>query len=136
MSNQEHGQRTSDNESESRRSAQDDILVAALAAGQSYRQAGNQAGLDKRTVARRMKEPQFIKRVRDRRREYVDAVDGQLAMRGRNAVEAISECLDDPDPRVRLAAARLILSVGIKSRNQNELERELMEIRAILAEGS
>jgi len=122
-------------EAQSRRAAKDEIIVAALAAGRSYREAGDKAGVDKRTVARRMAQSDFAERVRHRRSEFVAATDGRLAREGPNAADTIAASLDDPDPRVRLSAARLLLSLGIRSSTQNELERELTEIRQML-EGS
>ena len=100
-------------EAQSRRAVKDEIIVAALAAGRSYREAGDKAGVDKRTVARRMAQPDYAERVRHRRSEFVAATDGRLAREGPNAADTIAACLDDPDPRVRLSAARLLLRLGI-----------------------
>ena len=82
-------------EAEARRSAQDEILLEALASGRTYTEAGELAGVSDRTVARRIAEPAFARLVRDRRDEQVQTVAGQLSTMANTAVMAIASCLDD-----------------------------------------
>lgn len=111
------------------REAQDEILVDALATGVSYEAAAELAGCSGRTVARRMADPEFARRVSKRRGERVVATAGQLTSLSSEAVETIRGCLDDESPRVRLAAAKALLDLGAKYRNTHDLEVEIAEIR-------
>ena len=119
----------------SRRAAQNEIIIAALAVGSTYAEAGAQAGVDERTIARRMQEPEFARAVDDRRREHAVEVAGRLSSLGPRAISTIEDLLDDPSPRIRLAAAKLLLELGLKVRTLNEIERDLAEIRQLLAGG-
>ena len=118
----------------SRREANDEILIAALAAGRNYADAAELAGVDRRTVCRRMQLPEFARRVSEGRREHAVMVSGHLASSSPRAVETIVACLDDDDSRVRLAAAKLLVEMDLRARSINDIERELTEIRQLLAE--
>lgn len=104
-------------EGTSRRTAQDEMIVAALAAGFTYEQAGQRANLSGRTVARRMSDPSFARQVADRRGEHIVATAGQLTALSSEAVEAIRSCLEDPSARTRLVAAKLVLDLSLRFRN-------------------
>ena len=121
-------------ESTSRREAKDAIIIAALAAGRNYREAAELAGVDRRTVCRRMQVPEFARRVSEGRDEHAVVVSGGLASSTPRAVSTIVDCLDDESPKVRLAAAKLLLEMDLKARRVNEMERDIAEIRLLLAE--
>lgn len=125
----------SNREFDDRRSAQDELLVAALAAGQSYAEAGDLAGISSRTVARRMSEVAFARRVADRRGEQVVAIAGRISSLTFEAIEAVRECLADSDARTRLAAARLLLDWALKFRRGEDLALAVAEIRQHLGLG-
>jgi hypothetical protein len=116
-------------EAESRRLVQDETIAAALATGRTYEEAGVLAGVSERTVARRMADPTFARTVAERRGQQVQVISGQLSSIADKAVKAVSECLDDADPRTRLAAGRLVLDLVLKFRHQNDLELAVAEIR-------
>ena len=48
---------------------------------------------------------------------------------GAEAIEAVRSCLTDPSPRHRLAAAKLVLDLGLRFRNNQDLELAMTEIR-------
>ena len=123
-------------ESTSRREAKDAIIIAALAAGRNYREAAEEAGVDRRTVCRRLQLPEFARRVSEARAEHAVVVSGGLASSSPRAVETIVACLDDESPKIRLAAAKLLLEMDLKARRINEIERDLAEIRQLLAGGA
>jgi len=120
---------TEQTELAARRSGQDEILVAALASGRSYAEAGKLADVSARTVARRMAEPAFARLVRDRRDEEVQCVAGQLSAMAGTAVMSIASCLEDEQAKTRLAAAKLVLELVLKFRHQHHLEVDVAEIR-------
>lgn len=116
----------------SRRDAQDDLVIAGLAGGLSYDQAGSLAHVSGRTVARRMQDPVFARRVADRRGEQVVALAGVVTSLSSEAVAAIRSCLEDDSPRVRMAAGKLILDLVIRFRHGYDLEASIAEIRGHL----
>lgn len=122
----------SHDESVSRRAGQDELIVAALAAGHSYAEAGQLAGCSARTIARRMSNPGFARLVADRRGEVVVSVTGRLTSLAAEAVEAIRSGLADESVRTRIAAGRLILDLTHKYRHGSDLEIDVAEIRAHL----
>ena len=116
-------------EDQQRRAAQDDILVEALASGHSYREAGELAGVNARTVARRMTDQEFVRRVSDRRGERVAEVTGKLVSASSDAVRVIHEqCLEAERPADRLRAAQLLLSLSVRFRHEHELEERLRAV--------
>lgn len=129
MASKEH------DDSVSRRAARDEVIIAALASGMSYEQAGEVAGCSGRTVSRRMDEAGFARRVSKRRGERVVAAAGQLTSLSDEAIDAIRGCLEDEDPRVKLAAAKTLLDLAVKFRNSHDLEVEIDEIRQHLGMG-
>lgn len=77
-------------EAQGRRVHQDELVVAALAGGRCYEEAGAAAGVSARTVRRRMAEPAFAAAVSARRGERVAAVTGQLVAAGSDAITVIT----------------------------------------------
>lgn len=86
-------------ETESRREAKDELIITALATGVSYEKAGEVAGCSGRTVARRMEDAGFSRRVSKRRGGRVVEAAGQLTSLSDEAIGAIRDCLEDEDPR-------------------------------------
>lgn len=116
-------------EGAARRAGQDEVLVAALAAGRTYEVAGELAGVSGRTVARRMAEPAFAREVAARRSEQVQTLAGLLTSLSSAAVAAVASCLEDEDPKTRLAAVKLILDHGPKLHHQLGVATDVAEIR-------
>jgi hypothetical protein len=119
-------------EAEDRRSAQDELIVAALAAGSTYENAGEVSGTSTRTVARRMSDPAFARRVTERRAEQVHMITGQLTSLGSEAIAALRTCLTDEKASVRVSAVKVALELGLRFRHQNDLELQVAEIRGHL----
>ncbi|MEX2250616.1 MAG: hypothetical protein WD895_00930 [Acidimicrobiia bacterium] len=116
-------------EGSSRREAQDEILVEWLAAGRSYVEAGDLAGCSGRTVARRMEDAGFARRVADRRGERVVSVAGQLTSLGSEAVDVIRASMHGDSESIRLSAAKTLLDMAVRFRSAHDLELEIAEIR-------
>jgi hypothetical protein len=88
----------------------DEIVVAALAAGMSYRQAGSAAGLSERTVRRRMGESAFRARVAEQREEHAERVRGLLLNAAPAAAATLATLAAEAESEsVRLGAARATL---------------------------
>ena len=106
----------------------DDLIVEALASGRSQSEAAQLAHLSKRTVARRMSDPEFAARVSRRRGDVVAELAGRLTGLTEDAITAIGEVLMSGTPGDRLRAARLVITGVVALRRDGELEDRLREI--------
>jgi hypothetical protein len=100
----------------------DSLVAVALASGLSLNAAAEQAGVCRKTVERRLADPAFRREVAEFRGQLIAAALGRLADNMTRAADAVAALLDDPDPRLRLRAARTLFNSGLRLRN---LEAEL-----------
>src|SRR3954464_8575927 len=103
------------------RSGGDVVLVAALAGGATYEDAAKQAGVSERTVRRRLDDPAFKRQVDEARAEILSQATARLTGAALDAVEALRGLLGSELDFARLGAARAILEVGAKYREQLDL---------------
>lgn len=95
----------------------DELVVAALAAGASYAEAGKAAGISKATVARRMSEPAFRGQVIEAREQMIDQVRGALSDAAPAAAAALMVLAADASSEsVRLGAASRLLDLVLRRR--------------------
>ena len=99
----------------------DAALVAALAAGRTAQDAAREAGVSERTVYRRLDDPAFKRQVDEARAEMLARAVAMLTSASVEAVETLRGLLGSPMDFARLAAARAILEVGHKYREQLDL---------------
>ena len=111
-----------------------EALAGFLAAGLSQVDAATRAGVSTRTVARRLADPAFRRRVQELRAEMLARTSGLLADSGAEAVEALRELLKGESPQARLGAARAILENLIRVRDATEVEERLAAIEERLAQ--
>ena len=109
-------------------------LVIALAAGMSRGAAAAQAGVSERTVYRRLDDAFFRARVRAQRDDLIRTAIGRLCDAGVDAAETLRSIAVDPGApsASRVAAARAILELGAKLREQ-ELADRVSALEAALA---
>lgn len=92
----------------------DDLLVAALASGRSYREAGAAAGVSERTVRRRMADPGFRGKVVELRGAEIDRIRGLILREAPAAVAALSDLAAHAESEsARLGAAKAVLALGL-----------------------
>jgi len=116
-------------ESAARRSALDEVLVAELARGRSYEEAGHAVGWSARTVGRRMRDPVFRRRVTEMRAAWSSELTGRLLDRGTDAIDVIyDEARTAERSTDRLRAAAMLLQFGHRFRQTDELEHRLRAI--------
>jgi hypothetical protein len=107
----------------------DDILAAALAAGQTYAKAGEKVGLSERSVQNRMSNPDFRDRVSALKGRAVARAVAVLTTNMSAAALVIAELMATAEEdRDRLAAAKELISLGLKARSQEELEKQVAEL--------
>jgi hypothetical protein len=103
------------------RSGGEGALVAALAAGASHRAAAKQAGISERTLRRRLTDPDFRKAIEAARAELVSRAVAKLTAASTEAADTLRRLLYSDLDFARLAAARSILELGAKYREQEDL---------------
>ena len=113
----------------------DAALIAALAGGATMADAARAAGVGERTVYRRLQTPAFRARVIAARADLVERAAARLADAAGAAVTTLGELLvAGTPPAVRLGAARAVLELGLRLREQQEIEERLAALEAALAE--
>jgi hypothetical protein len=110
----------------------DDALIGALLGGAAVEEA---AGLSRRTARRRLAEPTFREALTEARQARLARVVEVLAAGSIAAVNTLVELLGPATPAsVRHAAARTILEVDERRRQQAEVEDRLAAIDSQLAQ--
>ncbi len=117
-----------------RSGTKDDIIAAALAAGRTYREAGEAAGVSERTVRRRLQEPRFAAQVKQEQAMLVKRVADGLAGSALAAVETLqSLLLPASPPVVRCRAAQAILSSSRTWRDAADSEDRIVQLEKSVA---
>jgi hypothetical protein len=83
----------------------DDLLADALVRGATQTEAAAELGISTKTVSRRLHDPRFRKRLRDRLAAERAAMDARRAMLEREAVDTLRELNATGPPPVRCRAA-------------------------------
>lgn len=91
------------------RKGDDQLLVELLALGSTHHQAGSELGISARTVARRRREPDIARAIRERRGDVVSEVAGQLTGLARQAMTVLADELESDDARIRMGASKAVL---------------------------
>ena len=112
----------------------DDALLLALACGATVEKAAQQVGLSERTVYRRLREPDFRRRLQAVRTDMVQRSAGMLTAAAMEAVKTLLALQGASTPAaVRLGAARAVLEIGIKLREVADLDQRLAALEEQMA---
>ena len=114
------------------RHAADEHLAAHLAAGLTLAQAAAKAGVSVRTARRRQKLPEFRRRVDELKAEAVGRAVSILGRSMTGAAAVLAQLLRSADEKTQLHAAKEIIGLGLKARQQTDLERRMDELEAAL----
>ncbi len=114
------------------RAAADEILVGYLARGFTKAQAARATGVGVRTVFRRLSDPAFAARVRESRKELLDAAVGRLTAAAADAALTLA-ALVVPNAAVsektKVAASKGVIEMLSRLRSTVELADEVAELR-------
>ena len=111
-----------------------DVLLLALACGASVEAAASQAGLSPRTVYRRLATPGFRSQLSGLRADLVQRATGMLSAATLEAVKTLISLQEaTTSAAVRLGAARTIIELGLKLREEGELSGRLAALEAAIA---
>ena len=112
----------------------DSALLTALATGATVEQASRMTGVSEATVRRRLKDQDFQRRLAELKRDAVNSAMTALGAVALRAVTALTELLGGgTPPTVRLGAARAILELGARLREERDIEGRLQQVEAELA---
>ena len=104
----------------------DEVLIEALGRGSTQAEASKLAGCAVRTVARRLDDPQFVRRVDVFRDALLEAGAAKLGDLIGLATSTLRELLaDDVPPQIRLGSAKTVLDASLKLRDSLLLEKRL-----------
>lgn len=109
----------------------DPALIAAIASGLTAEQAGERAGVSVRTVHRRLSGPAFRQEVADARAAMVDRAVGQMADAATAAASTLRTLLGAEAESVRLGAARSIIELGARLREEGDLAERLRRLEEV-----
>jgi hypothetical protein len=108
-------------------------LVLALACGATPESAAQKAGLSLRTVYRRLAQPLFREQVHQMRTEMVRRAAGLFTAAGMASLKTFTTLQESASSEaVRLGAARAIIELGCKLRENVELTERLAALEARL----
>jgi transposase len=111
------------------------LLVMLLAKGATVAQAARHAGVSERTVYRRRQQPEFqarIDAIQDETLQRVADLITKAAQEGIHSLVALQQDTTTP-PSVRRAAARDILDLGPRLREDSNLEKRLAALENSLS---
>ena len=111
----------------------DSTLVMALAAGGTVEAAAKAADVSETTAYRRQREPAFRQRVAEVRDEMVSRAVARLSATSTLAADCLRELLKAQSETVRLGAARAILELGSRLREQEDLVERIAALERELA---
>lgn len=111
----------------------DHQLLLALACGASVENAARQCGLSESTARRRLKTPEFAKELQEIRAGMVERTSATLTAVGAEAVKALVSLLAaTTPPPVRLGAARTVLELGIRFRENADFGPRLAALEEVM----
>ena len=112
----------------------DQMLLVAMACGATVEAAALKAGLSQATVYRRMQGPDFQKRLQQVQSDMVKRASGTLTAAATEAIRTLLALLQSSNPAaVRLGAARAIIDLGVKLRENAEVEERLQALEERLS---
>jgi hypothetical protein len=111
-------------------------LQIALASGKNIKLAAEEAGLCRRTVERKLAQPNFRRRVAQLRQQFIGLASGRMADNMAAAADQLVALLAHDDPRLRLRAARNLIVLGIRLRDSVDLSDRIRDVEAELARKS
>ena len=103
-------------------------LIEDLARGTAVTEAARRSGLGRRTVHRRLEEPEFRARVARARRDMIQGATEGLAGAAESAVETLTRLLEAESDSVKLGAARAILDGVLRFREAEVLAERVRKL--------
>lgn len=106
----------------------DDLIVVALARGDTFVAAGRAVGVSVSTVRRRMADPAFRARVSRARGALVDEAAGQASAALTRAISTLTQLLSSRNESVALGAASRLIDTVLRLREHVEIEERITSL--------
>lgn len=118
-----------------KKKAQDTLLITLLAKGATVAQAARQADVSERTVYRRRQQPDFQARIDAIQDETLRRAADILTRAAQEGIHSLVSLLQDPatPANVRRAAARDVIDLGPRLREEANLEKRLAALENALS---
>jgi hypothetical protein len=114
--------------------ATNETLIAHLAAGNSWDAVVQLTGVSKATIARRMRDPKFRRKVREARAIVLERTLGLIAEGSVEAGIVLRNLLvNSTSERTKLGAARILLGAEAKFRETEELKADVEDLKEQVA---
>lgn len=114
-----------------KRKVDDKTLLSLCLTGKTQTQIAKELGMTKAQISRRVNTEQFQAMLSDYRKRVLDGVLTDLTANAQKSVQTLVELLDCENPFVQLKAACKILSMAQEYGIQQELMREIEELKEI-----
>jgi DNA-binding MurR/RpiR family transcriptional regulator len=113
-----------------------DHALAALLVQPTIAAAAESAGVSETTLMRWMQEPQFAGRYREARAQLVVQTGAALQRASSGAVATLQAVMEDSEApaSARVSAARAVLELALRAREQEELSARIEALEAAVAE--
>jgi hypothetical protein len=108
----------------------DELLIAALASGQTLAQAAQAGRVSVSTVERRLRLPAFRARVAVARSAALERAISILAERSADAALTLAALLASDEDGMRLQAASRLLKLAIEGHQQHNVDERLRALEA------
>jgi hypothetical protein len=110
-----------------------DAAALLLARGATVKETATLSGASESTIGNWQKEPRFAARIKAIQAELFGLAVAKLASMNGKAAGQLEALLDDPDPKVKLGAIRLVMEWS-KTVREADLAEQLDDLRRMVAE--
>ena len=110
--------------------------LPVIAASPSLSQAARNAGIDDNTLRRWLREPLFADRLASFRQQYAVIAREELNAIARRGMAVFSEAMSDPDPAIRVRAARYAVSYTVQFAEIQNLTASIEEMQRLLSQAN
>ena len=111
--------------------------LPVVALSPSIAQAARQSGVSERTLRRWLDDPAFRHQLSQLHREAYDLARQQLQALVPHCISIMAaEAVENPDPALRIRAARYLMSYAVKFNEIDKLTADLHDLRATLLHGN
>jgi hypothetical protein len=120
----------------SKRHSKNDDLIATLGCGVSVANAALATGFSERTIHRRLKEPEFSSKVDAFRADILQRTAAIVTAASQKSVQTLIR-LQDPTvpPAVQLGAAKALVNLGIRLREETDLGVRVAALEQLAKQG-
>lgn len=111
----------------------DSLLALALASGTSVSDVAEQGDIDRRTIYRKLDDPDFCRLISEFRDRIIVSALGRITDNLTRGADVLAQMLDSPKEHIRIRAARALFSLAVKLRDSVDLTARVREVESVVA---